>query len=137
MIYDPTDSFELKKAETHFKKLCESKEVFEMKTPRKVRSLSQNSYLHVCITLYAIEFGLTIEEAKTDLKRACQFMVYEKKGTKYLKQTRGMDSKELTDFIDWIRNYSAKEGCYIPSSEEYLQNKFNIDKDIERNKEYL
>ena len=64
-------------------------------------------------------------------------MSYEKNGKKYLKETRGMDSKELTDFIEWIRNYSAMGGCYIPTSEEYLINKYSIDREIEQNKQHL
>jgi len=137
MKFDFTNSFDINKARTYLEKLIEDKSKCDMVKPREVRSLSQNSYLHVAITIYAIEFGYTLMEAKTDLKRECPFMRYEKNDKPYLKETKKMNSKELTDFIDWIRTYSAKEGCYIPTSEEYLQNKFNIDKDIERNKEYL
>lgn len=137
MIYDLSDDFELKKAEAYFKASCEAKGKIKMSNIKNKRSVTQNAYLHVCISLYAINFGLNIEEAKTDLKRCCHFMVYEKKNNKYLKRTRDMDSKELTDFIEWIRTYASKHGCYIPSSEEYLQNQFSINKEIERNKEFL
>ena len=89
-----------------------------------------------------MELGYTIVEAKTMLKRmysnAEPSMVYQKKGYKFLRSTTTMDTKELTNFIEWIRNYAATDGCiYIPTSEEYLINQYNIDKQIEQNKKYL
>jgi len=137
MKYDTSNDMEKEKAKTRFNALLDAQKIIEVKEVRNKRSLSQNAYLHVCITLYAIEFGSTLNEAKTDLKRECSFMVYEKDGSKYLKETKKMDSKELTEFIEWIRNYSAQNGCYIPTSEEYLTNRISIDNDIERHKEYL
>jgi len=101
------------------------------------RTIQQNKYLHVCITLFAIEFGYTLEESKTLLKRLCDFMKYEKNGNKFLKKTSLLDSSELTKFIEWIRNYAGVNGLYIPTSEEYISNRFEIDKEIEKSKQYL
>ena len=109
----------------------------ELKIVRETRTVKQNAYLHVCITLFAIEFGYTIEESKTHLKRNCHFMRYEKNGETYLKRTRDMNTEELTKFIEWLRNYSSQKGCVIPSAEEYKENQFNIDREISRFKEYL
>jgi hypothetical protein len=65
-------------------------------------------------------------------------MIYEKKGHLFLKSTAKMDSKELTIFVEWIRNFCAKElGLYIPDPNEYLANKFAIDAEIEMNKTHL
>lgn len=132
-----SNEYDKKRAEVYFNKLIDAQSNIELKKFSKGRSVSQNAYLHVCITLYAIEFGSTLNEAKTDLKRMCEFMRYEKNGNHYLKETSKMDSKELTDFIEWIRNHSANQGCYIPTSEEYIQNKFFIDKDIESYQHFL
>ena len=129
-----TDVIKLK---DYFNKLLSQKGIIELKKVRKVRSLSQNAYLHVCITLYAINFGSTLNEAKTDLKRMCPFMVYEKNSKKYLKETHKLDSKEMTNFIDWIRNHSSQQGCYIPSANEYLLNKSGIDNEMENYRQYL
>ena len=101
------------------------------------RTIQQNKYLHVCITLFAIEFGYTLEESKTLLKRLCDFMKYEKNGNKFLKKTSLLDSGELTKFIEWIRNYAGMNGLYIPTSEEYISNRFEIDREIEKSKQYL
>ena len=126
-----------KKAVTYLTKLLEGEKLIELKEIKKVRTLRQNAYLHVIITLYAIHFGSTLEEAKTDLKRECSFMRYENNGRHYLKSTAKLDTKELTEFIEWLRNYSSLNGCYLPTSEEYLSQKFDIDRDIDNNKEYL
>lgn len=137
MILDLTIKGDIDKFSDYAHDLLLGGKKVELKEIKKKRTISQNAYLHVCITLYAINYGLTLEEAKTDLKRACHFMIYEKNGNKYLKRTRDFDTKQLTDFIDWIRSYAGKEGLYIPTSEEYLINKFQIDKEIDANKEFL
>ena len=125
------------KAVTYLTKLLEGEKLIELKEIKKVRTLRQNAYLHVIITLYAIHFGSTLEEAKTDLKRECSFMRYKRNDNVYLKSTAKLDTKELTEFIEWLRNYSAMNGCYLPTSSEYLEQKFNIDRNIEYNKQYL
>ena len=69
MILDTSNPLDSKKAETYFKKLLEAKKKIELKEIKAKRSIKHNAYLHVCITLFAIEFGYTIEESKTLLKR--------------------------------------------------------------------
>ena len=60
-----------------------------------------------------------------------------KDDTKIVKQTRKLDTKQLTDFIDWVRTFAGMHGCYIPTPDEYIQNQFDIDREINRHKEYL
>lgn len=131
------NSFDKNKAIVYFNKLIDKKAKIELSEIKETRSLSANAYMHVCIALMSIEWGNTLEEQKTDLKRACNFMHYEKKGKRYLKLTRDLDVRQCMEFIEFIRNYASVEGLYIPTSEEYLYNKFEIDREIERNKEYL
>lgn len=137
MKYDFEIPLQRNQAAVYFDKLLDARKKIELKEVRELRSLSQNSYLHVVISLYGINFGSSLYEAKIDLKRMCDFMRYKKLGKHYLRETSKMDSKELTDFIDWIRTHSAKEGHYIPTSEEYITNRISIDREIESNKEYL
>ena len=136
MKLDLSKQIDLNKAKTRFEQLVEKGAKIELKEIRPTRSLPQNSYLHVCLSLYGIHFGYTLNEAKTDLKRNYG-LVYEKCGKKYLRSTANLDSKELTEFIEYIREVAGQNGCYIPTSEEYLQNKFAIDREIEQNKNYL
>lgn len=132
-----SNTFDVNKFKVYAEKLLADKKNVELKEVKDKRTLRQNSYLHICISLFGIEFGFTIDEAKTHLKRCCEFMRYEKNGEVFLKETKKMDTKELTNFIEWIRNYSADQGCYIPSSEEYMNQQFNIDKEIDKHREFL
>jgi len=61
MKYNLSDETEKKEAIAKFKKHLEDGTKIELKKVTKRRTLSQNAYLHVVITLYAIEFGWTIE----------------------------------------------------------------------------
>lgn len=137
MILNLANSIDVKKAEIYLAKLIESKNKIELKKIQQKRTLNLNSYLHVCITLYAIEFGYSLYEAKTFLKRKCSFMIYEKDGEKYLKQTSKLDNLECSEFVEWIRNFSAKNGLYIPDADEYKANRYEIDKEINNNKQFL
>jgi hypothetical protein len=137
MHLDLSNNTDVKKAKIYLDKLIDSKSKIELKKKSVKRSLRINAYLHVCITLYAIHFGYTIDESKTLLKRLCGFMVYEKNGIKFLKKTSKLDNLECSKFVEWIRNHASNEGCYIPDAEEYKLNQFNIDKEISNNKQYL
>jgi len=136
MIFDLSKPIDIKKFKLKVESFIESEYIVDLKIKRLKRSLRHNAYLHVCITLFAIEFGYSLNEAKTLLKREGN-LIYHKNGKSFLKQTRSMDSKELTDFIEWIRNYSGKNGIYIPTSKEYLQHQIEIDKTINQYKNQL
>lgn len=137
MVYDLSNQLESNKALCKLNELIKSGKVIELTEKRKVRTIQQNKYLHVCITLFAVEVGYNLDEAKTELKRACNFMRYEKDGKAFLKRTRDLNTKELTDFIEFIIEFSGVQGIYIPSSEEYLINKTAIDRQIEAQKRFL
>jgi hypothetical protein len=78
----------------------------------------------------ALELGYSLHEVKTLLKREYgEGMFYTKNGQKFLKSTSDLDSLEMTHFIDWLRAFSMDQfGCYIPTSEEYLENQFQLQK---------
>lgn len=137
MLYNLSNPVDVKQAEARFKSLIKNSKEIELKEVRQKRSLKINAYLHICITLYAIEFGYTLYEAKTYLKRQCGFMVYEKEGVKYLRQTSKLNNDECSKFVEWIRNFASEQGCYIPDAEEYKLNQFGIDKEINNHKQYL
>lgn len=137
MIYDLSKDTQLKSFLVKSEYLIEKGFIVELSKKQKARSVNQNSYLHVLFSLYGIEVGLTIEEVKIDIKRACPFGFYKKNGVKYPIQTSKMDTKELTEFIEWFRNFSAQQGYYLPSAEEYKIHKHMIDQEIYKIKPYL
>lgn len=139
MKLDLSKPFDINRAKVYLEKLSLDGKQIELKEIRKARTIQQNKYLHVCISLFAIHFGYNLEEAKTHLKRSCDFMRYVKPQTDetFLKRTRDMDTKELTGFIEWIINHAGINGCHIPTPEEYKTNQFEIDKEIDRHNKYL
>lgn len=139
MKFDLSKDIDRKKATTRLDALIKKGAKAEIKEHRGVRSVNQNSYLHVCIGMVALETGYTIEEAKTELKREFsktergRFSLYEKNGKKFLMSTALYDSKQMTNFIEFIRDLASEQlGCYIPTSEEYLTLQFEIDKELEK-----
>lgn len=137
MIYDTSQELQVNKLLSRLDALLSKKCIIELTEKKNNRTVSQNSYLHVCITLFAIETGFNLEDAKQLLKRACHFM-HTFDGDKIkTKLTRDLNTQELTDFIEWIRTFSAMQGNYIPTADEYKLNKFAIDSEIEKFKEYL
>jgi hypothetical protein len=137
MKFDLNNTFERNKYDTYSDKLKLSNSKVELKKLGANRTIPLNSYLHVCISLFAIEYGYTLAEAKTMLKRLCEFMVYEKNGEKFLIETSKQNNDECSRFVEWIRNYSSQQGLYIPDADEYKENKFSIDKEIDKHKTYL
>ena len=137
MKYDLSKYEDVQKSTLRFTKLKESKAICELKEVKASRTLKQNAYLHVCISIFAIEIGYTLEEAKTHLKRKCSFMRYEKAGELFLKHTATLYTKELTDFIEWIRNYAGQRGIEIPSPDDYLRDRVRIDNYIDECKNFL
>lgn len=143
MKYNLADNLDRNQAISKFKNLLDKKARVEVKEIKPRRSLSSNAYYHVCVSLFAIEFGWTMQEAKDQLKKLCPFMRYEKiskrtgKMVVFYKQTSLMDSKEMTEYIEWIRNYSNQNGCYLPTPEEYYNGRERIDNTIENHKQYL
>ena len=137
MKYDLQNELDRNRLFSRLDALLKKECIIELKEVKKSRTLSQNAYLHVCISLFAIEFGYDLENAKHILKCACPFMHEFKDEIKIVKQTRKLNTKELTDFIEYIRTFSAMQGCYIPTPDEYIQNRISIDNEIEKNKEFL
>jgi hypothetical protein len=137
MKFDLSKDFDKNKAESRLKSLIEKGAKCELTEIRGKRTHSQNKYIHVLFGLFGIEFGLTLEEAKTHLKRNCNFMVYEKGSEKFLAHTSDLDTKGLTNFIDWIREYSGKQGCYLPTPTEYREQFIYFDNEINKSKSYL
>lgn len=132
-----------KRSDDRYKALREKGAIIELREITGRRSLDQNGWLHMLITLYAIEFGHTMEEAKTILKRECHFMRYSKKtqeGGKeiqFLKQTSRLDTKECSEFIEWIYTFAGQNGCHLPTKDEYLERKGEYQAIMRSHRQYL
>ena len=124
---------------------CEKGGVVEIKKRHRPRSLQQNAYLHVCLALFASEFGLTLEEVKYDIfKKKCnaEIFVSKRKNRRgqeisYIRSSSDLDTAEMTQAIERFRNFSAMEaGLYIPAPDEH-DAILEAEKQIARYAEYL
>ena len=126
MFYDLSKEFDRKRFATYCRKLYDGKKKVELKEKRKMRTLSQNNYLHLILTWFAIETGYTLEEVKQGIFKAdiCKdFFEYTKQDRKFYKSSSDLDTKEMTDAIERFRNWSSEQGIYLPSpdEQEFLQ----------------
>ena len=137
MLYDFKKDFDIEMYNKRSKELIEKKAIVDLRAKRKKATLSQNSYLHVCINMYAIFIGETLNITKTDLKRDCPFMVFKHNGRQYLRSSTDLDRKGKTEWIEWIRNHASVRGVFIPSPDDYRRNWAEYEKNIEACKPYL
>ena len=92
--------------------------------------------MHVVLAYAGIFRGFTLEEMKIEYKREFG-LYYTKNNKKFVRSTADLNKDEIASFIDYIRTKEGIDGNYIPTSQEYLINKFNIDREIESYKNYL
>lgn len=141
MIYNLANEFERQNFKNKVNSLYEQKAVVEIKKKPVNRSLKQNSYLHVVIGLFAIHYGISIEEAKVDFfKREVNRAIFEEtneQGRIRLRSTESLDAAELTLAIERFRNWcAANADLYIPDANEHKALIY-AQQLIEKNKEYL
>jgi len=119
------------RAETYFNKLVSDGSKIELKKIAPPRSVKQNSYIHVLFQLWGSHFGYTAEESKQVVKIKLGYS-YIKDGVLFTEKTSTMNTKDLSDFVEQFRNFSAHEGCYLPTSEEYLLRHFDYTQEAQR-----
>lgn len=121
------------KAQVYFDKLMKDKSKIELKKHRETRSVDQNSFLHVCLGYFCAETGYNLNEAKEVFAGMLpELLQYEKNGNRFRRSTSDLDTKEMSELIEYIRAFCNEQlGIYIPDSQQYLIDKWNIDKELE------
>lgn len=137
MLLDLSLEFDRDLFEKRSKHILDKRLKIEMTVKRELKSLSQLKYLYVCLNMYAVYVGETLERVKVDLKLECPFMHEDYRGYVYLISSAELDTKQMTNFIEWIRNNAAMKGVFIPSPEEYRRNWIEYEKEILACKPYL
>lgn len=146
MLYNPEKEIDVQRALAKINKLIADKKVFELKEKRPKRSLSQNNYLHLILSWYALEYGETLEYIKQVVfKRGVNRDIFEyqhvnrKTGevrTEY-RSTANLNTAELSMAIDRFRDFSILQaGIYLPEPKDlaFLQ---EIEIQITNNRHYL
>lgn len=146
MMYNAAIESDRKRAIDRFKWLISKGKMFELTQKSPTISRSQNSYLHLVIGWFAIEYGDTIEFIKQEVfKKEVNPTLFK---TEFLNRKTGelrenwksindLDSAEMTTAIDRFRNYSSKEfGLYLPEPNEY-EHLTEIEKQLENFKQWI
>lgn len=131
MKLDLSKQIDIQRAKTYLDKLIKDGSKVELKKYVKKRTLSQNNYLHTCLTIFSQETGYTLSESKELFAQSLSYMFYEKNGHTFRRSTADLNTHEMTELIELIRETcNTQLGCYIPTSTEYLVDKFAIEKEF-------
>lgn len=145
MIFNLKNPYEKEGFKEYANKLYLSECVVDLTKKLPKRTSAQNSYLHLLLGFFACEYGCSLDEAKLDFfkrevnKAIFQRTVINKQGKEIvtLRSTTDLTTGEMSTAIDRFRNWSsAVAGIYLPSPDED-QFLIHIQKEIERNKEFI
>lgn len=130
MWYDSKKPIDVQNAIEKIKHFILHQKVFELTEKHPPRSISQNSYLHLLISIYALEYGesakyIKEEFFKKEVNRDLFFFVYTNRKTGEIrdewKSTKDLNTAEMTMAIERFRNYVMKQsGFYLPTPAEHL-----------------
>lgn len=145
MIFDPNNPYDVREARSLLEEFLKGKSLFEIKRKAPLRSLKQNAYLHVCLAYFAAEYGCSLEECKVDFfKRTCNKEIFERETINkhgqtitYLRSSRDLDSREMTEATERFRNWSAAvAGIYLPApnEEQFIKHCMKM---IDENREFV
>lgn len=147
MLYNGEKEIDCHRAMERIKHLIKNKKVFELKEKKPKRTLSQNSYLHLILSWFALETGYTLEEVKQEIfkKIVNPQMFYEGEVDKGFvkiqrwRSSKNLDTSEMTLAIDRFRNYSSTEaGIYLPQPDDLtLLNEIRVELSKYESKEFL
>lgn len=140
MIYDGANPIDAKRSRCRIEHLVRSGVKFEIIEKKPIRSCSQNRYLHLLISMFAIEYGISADEAKIDFYKrrynADTFIINGKNGKK-LRSASTLTAQELTTTIDRFKTLASVElGIYLPDATDYEYLAF-IESEIKKHKEYI
>ncbi len=137
MLYDFENDIDVKRCDAKYEKAKTDKSKVEFTIKAKKRTIRQNSYLHSLLQLYAIQYGDTLHFCKQDLKLRCPFMHFKKDEFTYVLSSAGLDTKGMSDWIEWIKNYAGKGGIFLPNADEYGRDWDKYESEIQRFKPFL
>lgn len=146
MKYDLSQELDQHNFTERAKALLDAEKIVELREIRPMRTLNQNSYLHLIIGYLGTELGETIEYVKEQyFKRHCNkdlFVIsqYDKAIHDYVtvtRSTRDLRTDEMTTAIERFRNWCSKDlGIYIPEPSDQRALVL-IEREVRANKYYL
>lgn len=136
MIFDMTSQFKRDRLAALTREATEKGWTLKVEKVRGIRSLQQNKYYWALLTIYGIETGNTPEEMHTDMREAYG-MIYRKNEKTYLKSTSTLNTKEMTDYIDYIRHHAGQQGITLPDADYLKQHWQEYQEYIDQHKQFI
>lgn len=131
MVYNLANEYDKSRFEMKVKNLINEKALVEL-NDKRVRSLSQNAYLHVCLGVVAMELGETLDYVKRYYFKILvnpEVFVYEKEDKYFgkIKSVRSsasiekdVMSKAIEKFRQWAMHNDTHK-MYIPEPNEEVK----------------
>ena len=143
MIYDTKNRIEKQQAISRFHNLLENEKKIELKEKHPRRSINQNSYLHLLLNAFGLQFGYNLQEVKQrffkELVNPELFYEGEHGNLEKIERWRStaeLNTKELTTAINKFLDYSANNGYRLPEPSDLVWIE-ELEKEIENNKRFL
>lgn len=116
MRYNLKNESEQTQASSFLGEQIRSGKTVEIKVVRPQRSLRSNAYLHVLLSICALEWGFSLAEYKTIYKRdICPgIYVYYKNEMPFVRSSADLDTKQISDSIEQLKAYCAENGLTLP-----------------------
>lgn len=146
MLFNAQKETDVKRAIERINFLIRHKKRFDLTEKKPLRSPAQNSYLHLILSWYALEYGETLEYVKQEVfKKFVNKAIFEFEYTNRVtsevrteyRSTASLDTREMTLAIEKFRDFAAKQaGIYLPEPNDlvFLQ---EIEDEINKNKNLL
>ncbi len=115
MIYDLSDGKETDEAFKRLKSLAIKEAKIELIHISPKRTLNQNNYLHLVLSVFALEFSWTLEEAKWLYKKLNKSIYFYKKGGEiFFRSSADISKEDMATSIDVFITYAGEQGVEIP-----------------------
>lgn len=146
MLLDLSNSIQLNKFKTRCEFLIKKGSKVELTEKFGKRSTDQNSYFHAIITIFACDYGETLDYVKQEIfKRQVnpETFVFERinritgETREALKSSSELTTQEMNTAIERFLNYSSSVGIYIMTADEYKENRWAVEQMREENRMYL
>jgi hypothetical protein len=135
--YNLSDPKEVIAARSRLTYLVTKKRRVDLTEVRRDRTLNQNSYLHLLIADFAVEFGYNLAEAKIVYKRCSpDLYVYRKHDQTFVKSSADLSLTEMAQSITRFKDFSREQGHDLPEAEN-AEWRSLIENNIEKNRRYL
>ena len=137
MIYRLSNEIEARNAQARLDYLTRKGKKIEIKQRNAVRTLNQNSYLHLIISYFGSQMGLNINESKFYYKRISEdIYVYRKMDNDYYRSSKDLTKAEMSRTIDRFINHAEANGIQMPRAgeQEFIDHCRN---EMEQNSAYL